>query len=338
MNHSNILSSAGVFLAAVFFTLATTEFAPAQGRVRVAPVGAEDEKEKQRKAESRERWEKALEAIRKSSRDGVVRHLEVIVSEIDRSSKLQDDQKMKLKVGAKGAADRAVEQWVQNLERQDGLIQNLEAAAANIKKEEEAVRFEQLIAQWGRQLQPQTAESQAIWKTTLDKTLTDEQKKAWEETKKQRVAYSRSLQVAQLVQQADNMLRLTADQRQKLFNLLSGVKTDEKKEGDQPNVGHGGNGGVVAINQNGNIVVQGLQVRGNAQVVVNGQVINGNTGRSGAIPNLNGLPREKVEEFLTEEQMKQWDHFTKNPNGMANRGMWFNGNGIQVFQNQILTD
>lgn len=305
-----------------------------------AEEAAEKAKEEARKKDEKKRWEEVLESVRETNRDGVIRHLGVVISEIARSSNLNMVQETKLKVGAKGAAEKAIEEWIANLERQDGLIQQLEAMAANQIRAQKAknkgdkdddgkepkVNFDQIIAQWGRQLQPGTAETNPLWVATIDKTLTDDQKKSWEVTKAQRTEFNRSLQVAQMVQTADNTLRLTNDQRQRLFELLDGFEPGKKSDGKvkvNPNP--------VAIQGNGRVIIR-QQIRAAGGVI---RVGNGVVNSPKGAPNLQKLDREKLAEFLSEAQLARWDDLIKQPKQGQN-GFWggnVQNNGMQIMIN-----
>ncbi len=295
----------------------------------------EKAKEAEKKAARKGRWEKILESIRDENRDKVIRHLAVVISEIERSSKLEKPQVLKLEVGAKGAADKAVEEWIANLERQEGLIQNLEAMAGNIPEndvekgdDQQNVNFDQIIAQWGRQLQPSVAENQGLWSATLDKTLNEEQKKAWELSKLQRTEFNKSLQIAQAVQMADAALRLTNDQRQQLFELMINSGKAPNAE-DEDN---GANQQPVVIQGNGQVIIR-QQIRAGGGVVrIVGNANNNNTGTA---PSLQSLDRSKVAEFLSEAQMARWDDLMKAPNQGRNGNMWM-GNQLQMFNGNII--
>ena len=178
--------------------------------------------------------------------------LGIRIDEMKRVCQLSDDQVRKLQVGAKGTVARSMVLWKKQasaLQQQLGgmfaggfVVPGEEEEEEDDEKEEEEEEEEanaapinaQVFQMMGQMMMDDIPpHRQKIWKNVVGKVLTDEQRTRLTEADKARLAFIRKAGVMSRVQELDQLLRLSPQQRPRIVEVVDRVlgKTIEQADG-----------------------------------------------------------------------------------------------------------
>lgn len=166
----------------------------------------------QTKAEQKSAFSPHLRAAGDFHRRRLVESMEVRIEEIDRAASLDEEQGKKLRIAAKGATGRVIDEWLEmmmqnsELEIHFGQIDGEQAVATLIG--------------WGAGLDVEEVVGQEIWKTALSRQLSVAQKTLHGALLAERRAFARSVSIQQLVLTLDRQLRLSTEQRAAMTRLF----------------------------------------------------------------------------------------------------------------------
>ena len=142
----------------------------------------------------------------------LVESMEIRIEEIDRAASLDEEQGKKLRIAAKGATGRVIDEWLEmmmqnsELEIHFGQIDGEQAIATLIG--------------WGAGLDVEEVVGQEIWKTAVSRQLSVAQKALHGALLAERQAFARGVSIQQLVLTLDRQLRLSTEQRAAMSKLF----------------------------------------------------------------------------------------------------------------------
>jgi hypothetical protein len=229
--------------------------------------------------------------------------------EIDRAVQLDDGQRKKVEIAAKGAVNRVVDKWLEQMLKNEGF-----------EKQFDQMKAEQAVAslfRMGASLQVEQVTQVEFWKNGANEQFSAEQRKMYEKMVADRGVFERKVSIEQLVLTLDQHLRLSDQQRVGMTSLFDDLL--DKKFRFQNSRG------------SGRVFARGIvHLRGGPQNPAAGEKAKGPYAK---------VSDEKVSKILSETQFKKWQEMRDNPAALAGGGMW--GGGMQLIQrggNNIIFD
>lgn len=287
------------------------------------PVPCAADEPEQKKEEEEEKAAVVDPAEQKSKYSGYLRaagdyhrkrlHLAMQLrsEEIDRAVKLNDTQSKKISIAAKGAVDRVIDRWLeQMLANSDLEIQFGQMPAEQAKGS---------LIGMGAELDVEEVTQEEIWKNGVNQQFSAAQRQFYEAMVAERRAFERGVSISQLVVQLDHLLRFSEKQRQGMTKLLDGALDEDFTFENS--------------NSEGAIFARAIM----NQRVVAGAAVDPFAPAEG-IDASNPLAMVKDDEagkVLSETQLQRWQVLRKNPSALfSGRGggdPWIQGGAGNIF-------
>ena len=256
-------------------------------------------------------FEKHLRAAGEYHRQRLHLAMELRSDEISQAVQLNAGQRKKISIAAKGAVNRVIDRWLEDMLRntdfgiQFGQMQAEHAKASLIGMGEE-IDVGQVVAE-------------ELWKKGVAQEFNQEQKERYKKMIAARQAFRRKVSIGQLVVVLDEKLRFNDRQRAEMNRMFDEVLPEKFTfQADQ---------------DFGGMVAQAFQIR----VAGGGVVVAGGEPDPFAAPAeaepaspLEKVPAERIAKLLTENQMKTWKVLRSNPNSLLSwggSGHGWGGNG-----------
>lgn len=170
--------------------------------------------------------EHPLKRASKLKREELKHFMMLQIDDLNRTCDLNEKQIARLQVASKGAIERSLEKWVQEIEDNGwiDMVGNMEPDVAD-----------QWLANVGENLSHKSAARHEIWLKTIESVLTNEQKDKRKGVTRRRQAYQRQATVDQAVAILDLELMFSEEQRDR-FRILVDEKMGAKlgKRGRAP--------------------------------------------------------------------------------------------------------
>ncbi|MFT5466202.1 MAG: hypothetical protein ACI8UO_001300 [Verrucomicrobiales bacterium] len=196
------------------------------GNIVVLPNGDVEFVQVDNEAEPVDGVEHPLKRASRIKREELGHFMLLQIDDLDRSCDLDEKQIERLKVASKGAIERSLEVWVQEIEDNGwiDMVGQMEPEVAD-----------QWLASVGENLSQKTAAKHELWLKTVESVLTDEQKAKRNRVSAEREAFRREAAVTQALAILENELFLNPDQRKRM-RLLIDEKMGKKlaKKGKAP--------------------------------------------------------------------------------------------------------
>jgi len=159
--------------------------------------------------------------LAEAERDNRASFMRIVIDDIVRLCELDEEQHGKLKLAAKGAAERSMKEWHEQAERY--FRTRLESTDPDAAKE----MLEGMgSVNFGGNRSEEEGESLDLWKDSLSEVLTDEQVKRYETVLEQREADRIDAFARMSVSTIDDHLRLTPDQKTRIGAIVQASAAD----------------------------------------------------------------------------------------------------------------
>jgi hypothetical protein len=159
--------------------------------------------------------------LAEAERDNRMSFMRIVIDDIVRLCELDEEQRGKLELAAKGAAERSMKEWHEQAERY--FRTRLESTDPDAAKE----MLEGMgSVNFGGNRSEEEGESLDLWKDSLAEVLTDEQVKRYEAVLEQREADRIDAFARMSVSTIDDHLRLTPTQKTKIGEIVQASAAD----------------------------------------------------------------------------------------------------------------
>lgn len=200
----------GGWLAATCVALACGQQLLAQEEAEAPEDDPKDEKQAETKEEKVNAY---IQQISDAEKKQKLEQMNGAIEDIDRVCQLDEEQRLKLDVAAKGAVDKYLESW---REQMDNWVRNRVRTANG--------DIEQFLGGMGtvrfgnaREWAP---ERQELWIGSVKSSLTDEQRSLYKEDLDARAAFKHNAMSQAIVADLDRRIKLSAKQRDRLLPLV----------------------------------------------------------------------------------------------------------------------
>lgn len=282
---------------------------PAPPSVRAADESEQKGDAAAKQVEEKSNYSEYLRSAGEHHRKRLHLAMQLRQEEIHRAVKLTDQQSRKVGIAAKGAVDRVIDRWLEqllannDLEIQFGQMQAEQAKASLIGM--------------GANIDVEQVTQEEIWKNGVNQQFSAAQREFYKKMVAERRAFARGVSIGRLVLQLDQLLRFSNDQRQAMTKLLDGALAKDFAFGDSSNAEV--------------LFARAIMNQGRAAAPVD--PFAPPDARNAGNP-LVKISDEKAGEILSKAQLERWSALRKNPNALFSgqgQGMpWVEGFGGNI--------
>lgn len=159
--------------------------------------------------------------LAEAERDNRMSFMRIVIDDVVRLCELNDEQKERLELAARGASERSMKEWHEQAERY--FRTRLESADPDAIKE---MLDGMGSVNFGGNRSEEEGESLDLWKDALKDVLSDEQVKRYETVLEQREADRIDAFAGMSLSTIDDHLRLTPDQKTKMGEIVHASASD----------------------------------------------------------------------------------------------------------------